>query len=207
MSNRIIAVDFDGTLCESAWPEIGQARSNVINYVLEQQAAGAKLILWTNRVGERLEEAVKWCGVHGLKFDAVNENLPEIVEAFGGDTRKVFANVYLDDRAMLPEIVEPRVLSLEEVTGLVVLESEAPIYMEFGGLATNAGKVIGLIPKYMYFDDEHGLSWDVCEGPDQGKTDGVSLDEYNDIWRCWTLRPTDLQKEVKKWGQKMCQRR
>ncbi len=201
MSNRIIAVDFDGTLCESAWPEIGQARSSVIAYVLDQQAAGAKLILWTNRVGERLDEAVKWCAAHGLIFDAVNENLPEIVEAFGGDTRKVFANVYLDDRAMLPlpGFVEPRLLSLEEVAGRVVLGQEAPIYMEFGSLATNAGKVIGLIPKYMSFDDEHGLSWDVCEGPDQGKTDGVSLYEYNIIWRCWTLPPTDMQKEAKEW--------
>ena len=199
MSNRIIAVDFDGTLCENAWPGIGQARSSVISYVLNQQAAGAKLILWTNRVGDRLEEAVKWCAAYGLTFDAVNENLPEIVEAFCGDTRKVFANVYLDDRAMLPDVIAPRVLSLEEVAGRVALGHETPIYMEFGPMATHTGTVIGLIPKYMYFDDEHGLSWDVVEGPDQGKKDGVSLYEYNDIWRCWTLPPTDAQREAVKW--------
>ena len=108
MNDTIIAVDFDGTLCENAWPGIGEARAGVIDYVLGQQATGAKLILWTNRVGERLDEAVKWCAAHGLIFDAVNENLPEIVEAFGGDTRKVFANEYLDDRAVLPECVEKR---------------------------------------------------------------------------------------------------
>ena len=36
-------------------------------------------------------------------FDAVNENLPEIVEAFGVDPRKIFANEYIDDRNRLLE--------------------------------------------------------------------------------------------------------
>ncbi len=97
------------------------------------------------------------------------------------------------------EPIAPRLMSLEEVAGRVALEQEITIYMEFGPMATHAGKVIGLIPKYMFFDDEHGLSWDVCEGPDQGKRDGVSLYEYNDIWRCWTLRPSGAQMEEAPW--------
>lgn len=108
VSEHIIAVDFDGTLCENAWPGIGPARAGVIDYVLGQQATGAKIILWTNRRGEKLAEAVKWCAARGLAFDAVNENLPEIVERFGGDTRKVFAHEYLDDKAVRPESVEKR---------------------------------------------------------------------------------------------------
>lgn len=108
MSDHIIAVDFDGTLCENAWPGIGPARAGVIDYVLEQQMTGAKLILWTNRRGEKLEEAVKWCAARGIAFDAVNENLSEVIERFGGDTRKVFADEYLDDKAVLPDAVEKR---------------------------------------------------------------------------------------------------
>jgi hypothetical protein len=95
----IIAVDFDGTLCESRWPEIGPANEELILYLLAVKANGAKLILWTNRSGEKLSEAVDWCAGHGITFDAVNENLPEIIEAFGGDCRKIFANEYIDDRA------------------------------------------------------------------------------------------------------------
>ena len=108
MSTKIIAVDFDGTLCENAWPGIGPARTGVIDYVLGQQMTGAKLILWTNRNGERLEEALKWCAARGIAFDAVNENLPEIVQAFGGDTRKVYADEYLDDKALSLDAVEKR---------------------------------------------------------------------------------------------------
>ena len=74
--------------------------------MLGQQMTGAKLILWTNRRGEKLEEAVRWCAARGLAFDAVNENLPEVIERFGGDTRKVFADEYLEDKAVRPESVE-----------------------------------------------------------------------------------------------------
>lgn len=96
--NRIIAVDFDGTLCEDRYPEIGKPLYGTIDYILKEQKNGAKLILWTCRAGEMLENAVKWSAEHGIKFDAVNENLPEIIEAFGSDTRKIFANEYIDDR-------------------------------------------------------------------------------------------------------------
>ena len=98
--NRIIAVDFDGTLCYNAWPDIGAENEAVMDYVKHQRATGAKLILWTNRVGERLDEAVAWCRDRGLEFDAVNENLPEIVARFGGESRKVYADEYLDDKAV-----------------------------------------------------------------------------------------------------------
>ena len=104
--NRIIAVDFDGTLCESAWPSIGAAKTGVIDYLLDQQRTGAKLILWTCRTGQRLDEAVQWCAAKGLMFDAVNENLPEMIRAFGGDCRKISADVYLEDKALLPDVVE-----------------------------------------------------------------------------------------------------
>ena len=103
MKNKIIAVDFDGTLCESKWPEIGEANKEMITYLKDRQANGDKLILWTCRVGDMLKNAINWSAEQGLMFDAINENLPEIVASFGTDTRKIFANEYIDDRnAWLP---------------------------------------------------------------------------------------------------------
>lgn len=96
----IIAVDFDGTLCSNEWPNIGEANPEVIDYILlAQKQRMAKLILWTNRTGLALEHAKAWCEARGIHFDAINENLPEIIEEFGSDTRKVFATEYIDDRA------------------------------------------------------------------------------------------------------------
>ena len=96
--DRIIAVDFDGTLCENKWPDIGEANYELIAYILGEQLKGSKIILWTCRAEERLEKALEWCEDKGLIFDAVNENLPEVIEAFGGDTRKIYADEYIDDQ-------------------------------------------------------------------------------------------------------------
>lgn len=100
-THKIIAVDFDGCLVVNQWPEVGAPIEKNISKLKAEQANGAKVVLWTNRVGEALEKALAFCNGQGIHLDAVNENLPEIVEAFGGDCRKVFANEYWDDRAVL----------------------------------------------------------------------------------------------------------
>lgn len=95
---KIIAVDFDGTLCKNAWPNIGPANEDVIEYIKECKSQGDKIILWTCRCDERLEEALRWCKVQGLEFDAVNNNVPEAIARFGGDSRKIYADEYIDDK-------------------------------------------------------------------------------------------------------------
>lgn len=99
--HKIIAVDFDGTLCRNAFPNIGKPRKWVIRRLLKAQHKGAKIILNTCRTGTRLYQAVVWCEARGIKFDAVNENLPEIIALFGGDTRKIHATEYWDDKAVM----------------------------------------------------------------------------------------------------------
>ncbi len=99
MNFKIIAVDFDGTLCADKWPEIGEPNADLIAYLIRQRESGAKLILWTCRTGRVLENAVNWSAKQGLQFDAVNENLPEVLDWMGGDSRKIFAHEYIDDRS------------------------------------------------------------------------------------------------------------
>ena len=101
---RIIAVDFDGCLVEDAWPAIGAPIQSVIDALKAKQTAGYKIILSTCRRGERLKEAVAWCAEQGIEFDAVNENLPEVIQHYGGDTRKISADEYWgDDARQMPE--------------------------------------------------------------------------------------------------------
>ena len=102
---QIIAVDFDGTLCFSNWPELGEPNLPLIRYLIAQKHAGNKLILWTCRVGEALENAVSWCRDHHLEFDAVNDNLPEIIEKYGTNSRKITCEYYIDDKAILPDML------------------------------------------------------------------------------------------------------
>lgn len=98
MLPTIIAIDFDGTLVKNKFPEIGDINPHVWQAALRAKDKGIKLILWTSRTGQVLDDAVKFCANHGLTFDAVNDNIAE-VKALGWNARKVFATLYIDDRA------------------------------------------------------------------------------------------------------------
>ena len=95
----IYAVDFDGTLSMGQWPEVGPANTRLLRYLLDKQRHGDKLILWTCRAGEPLDKAVEFCKENGLIFDAINDNLPETIEKYGSNSRKITCDVYIDDRA------------------------------------------------------------------------------------------------------------
>ena len=97
--NRIIGVDFDGTLATivSPYPAIGEPIQEVIDYRLEEQKNGAHLVLVTMREGLALEGALMWCEDHGIKFEAANDNLSYMKEWFGNNPRKIFCNEYIDD--------------------------------------------------------------------------------------------------------------
>lgn len=96
----IIAVDFDGTLVEDMFPEIGRPIERTWDLMREAQANGAKIILWTSRDNQRLKEAVEFCTERDFHFDAINRNLDEVEILFNNDTRKVYANEYWDDKAI-----------------------------------------------------------------------------------------------------------
>ena len=105
----IIAVDFDGTIVSDAYPKIGMPRAKTINYIKCMKEEGCKIILWTCRSDKQLEEALEACRLAGIEFDAVNDNLPEVKELYGNNSRKIYADVYIDDRSFTPvEVFEER---------------------------------------------------------------------------------------------------
>ncbi len=95
--SEIIAVDFDGTIVEHAYPEIGKPRLFAFETLKQLQKQGYRLILWTYRAGKELDEAVEFCRKNGIEFYAVNKNYPE--EEFDSSiSRKINADIYIDDR-------------------------------------------------------------------------------------------------------------
>lgn len=92
----IIAVDFDGTIVEHAYPKLGAPIPFAIDTLLKLQKDGHTLILWTVREGALLQEAIDYCEKKGLVFFAANKNYPE--EDIAKAARKLTAELFIDDR-------------------------------------------------------------------------------------------------------------
>lgn len=86
---RVIAVDFDGTLCKNRYPDIGEPNKKLFSSLIQNQKDGDTIILWSSREGTELEQALYFCHQQGLDFDSV----------CGG---KLSANIYIDDKAVKP---------------------------------------------------------------------------------------------------------
>lgn len=93
-----IAVDFDGTIVEHKYPEIGKEIPFAIDTLKRFVEAGHKVVLWSVREGKHLDEAVEYCHDRGLDFYAVNSEYPNASWSESGVSRKLKADVYIDDR-------------------------------------------------------------------------------------------------------------
>ena len=93
----IIAIDFDGTIVDHEYPDIGKPKLFAFETMKAMQDRGDQLILWTYRCGNELDEAVEFCKRNGIEFYAVNKNYPE--EDYDDSiSRKILADIYIDDR-------------------------------------------------------------------------------------------------------------
>lgn len=92
-----IAVDFDGTIVEHAYPKIGKEMLFAFQTLKMLNEKKHQLVLWTYREGKMLDEAVEFCKQNGVEFYAINRNFPEeeIKEGIG---RKIDADMFIDDR-------------------------------------------------------------------------------------------------------------
>ncbi|MEZ5070588.1 MAG: hypothetical protein R2751_06405 [Bacteroidales bacterium] len=93
-----IAVDFDGTIVEHKYPEIGKELLFAFDTLKALQKQKHQLILWTYRAGKELDEAVEYCRQNGVEFYAVNKSYPEEVFDEEMSSRKIEADIFIDDR-------------------------------------------------------------------------------------------------------------
>lgn len=99
----MVAIDFDGTIVAHRYPEIGEPVAYALETMRAMQAKGYKLILYTMRSGEYLQEAVDYLAAEGIELWAVNENP---TQRFWTDSPKVYAHIYIDDAAFGCPLIE-----------------------------------------------------------------------------------------------------
>lgn len=94
---KVIAVDFDGTIVEDKYPKIGKEMPFAFETLKMLEKEGHRLILWTYRKEQELQDAVDFCKENGLEFYAVNKSFPE--EVFTESTRrKLHVDLFIDDK-------------------------------------------------------------------------------------------------------------
>ncbi len=98
MKKLTLAIDFDNTIVEEKYPLIGVMIKDAKKYINKLYADGHYIIINTCRVGEQELQAADWLYDHGVNFHAININQPARVLKYGGDCRKISADLYVDDK-------------------------------------------------------------------------------------------------------------
>ena len=96
----VVAVDFDDSIAYTHYPTIIKPLPHAMDVLrVLMNDPYTILILWTCREGECLQQALDFCELYGIKFDYVNENCKERIEYYDNDSRKIGADLYIDDKS------------------------------------------------------------------------------------------------------------
>lgn len=95
---KVISVDFDLTISDSHWPNIGPPIKGAKKYINKLYDEGYGIVINSCRAGAAEGEAMKFMIDNKIKFDYFNCNVPWRIQGFGQDCRKISADVYIDDK-------------------------------------------------------------------------------------------------------------
>ncbi len=92
----VVAFDFDDTVYD--YHKKGRLYNDVINLLTELKEIGCYLICWTGNTDYEFVEG--YLNNNNIPFDSINEPPP----FYKSQSRKIYANAYLDDRAGLKQV-------------------------------------------------------------------------------------------------------
>jgi uncharacterized HAD superfamily protein len=117
MKKLILSIDFDGTICDLAYPEIGELKKDARKYITKLYEDGHYIIINTCRSGKFEGYAEEFLNNNVIPYNFINCNLPHMIEEYSGDCRKISADIYIDDKCLmgLPE-------TWEEIYNLIQLK-------------------------------------------------------------------------------------
>lgn len=98
----IIAIDFDGTIVEDRYPEIGKLIGGAREVINKLYDEGYEIIIWSCRARVGKARAIEFLAKNGIKYHRFNESSPANLKQYNNvDTRKVYADLYIDDKGLM----------------------------------------------------------------------------------------------------------
>lgn len=98
----IIAIDFDGTIVEDRYPEIGKLIDGAREVINKLYDEGYEIIIWSCRARVGKARAIEFLAKNGIKYHRFNESSPANLKQYNNvDTRKVYADIYIDDKGLM----------------------------------------------------------------------------------------------------------
>jgi hypothetical protein len=97
----VLAIDFDDTIVTTEWPEIKGLRKGAKEVINQLYQDGHQIIIWTCRTDKTQDEAEKFLVANGIMYHRINQNCPILCDKFGNDSRKIGADLYIDDKGIL----------------------------------------------------------------------------------------------------------
>lgn len=129
----IIAVDFDETLANTKYPYIHSLKHNAKEVMQNWYDKNYLLLIHTCRAGEQLLEAENFLIRQGVKFHHINEQHPYLIHIFENDTRKLAADIYIDDKDVYAQSRPdfPNWLDIEQKVELIVNSEKFKSILDF----------------------------------------------------------------------------
>lgn len=104
---KYIAIDFDGTITHYApHPELGEIREEAVRVIKRIRDEGGKICIWTCRCDDDEQRVIDYLARHGIEYDIFNEPFEDMCSFFGGNPRKVCAEIYIDDKSLHCEEID-----------------------------------------------------------------------------------------------------
>lgn len=100
MKKLTLAIDFDGTIAEASFPEVGALIKDADTIIRKLHEDGHNIIINTCRSGRFEGMAEDFLTENDIPYHFINSNLPELIEFYNQDCRKISADFYIDDKCI-----------------------------------------------------------------------------------------------------------
>ncbi len=136
----VIAIDFDGTITTESFPQVGQLMVGADAVIRRLFADGHKIIINTCRSGKYEGWAEDFLKENLIPYHLINSNLPELIDLYKQDCRKISADIYIDNTCLFPLPSRDVIYDIVNDKYICILEEQREERMKVIGQNGNTGE-------------------------------------------------------------------